>query len=84
MSGIPYSELKPGQKVRITQTVKVGNRSWPSKSEGTVRDVKRLVTGLATERNSDDIFSVATIHFRKENGELSCVTVDESTVVEVL
>jgi len=84
MSIVAHTELKPGQRVRITQTVKVGNRIWPHAVEGTVRDVQTLVTGLATQRNPDDIITVATVHFMKDNKELSSIAVDERTQIEVM
>jgi hypothetical protein len=81
---VTYQDLKPGQRVRITQTVKVGSQSWPATIEGTVRDVQMLVTGLATQRNPDDIVTAATVHFVKDNQELSSITVDERTQIEVM
>jgi hypothetical protein len=84
MATVSYQDLKPGQRVRVTQTVKVGNKSWPATVEGTVRDVQTLVTGLATERNPDDIVTVPTVHFMKDNKELSSIAVDERTKIEVL
>lgn len=77
-------DLKPGQRVRITQQVRVGRRAWPVTVEGTLRDVQTLQTGLATERNFDDIVTTCTVHFIKDNKELSSVAVDEHTKIEVL
>jgi hypothetical protein len=84
MTTVSYQDLKPGQRVRITQTVKVGSQSWPAVIEGTVRDVQVLVTGLATQRNPDDIVSAATVHFMKDTQELSSIIVDERTQIEVM
>jgi hypothetical protein len=77
-------ELKPGQRVRITQTVRVGRRAWPAAVCGTVQAVKTLITGLATERAADDVVAVPTVHFLKDNGELSSITIDERTTIELL
>jgi hypothetical protein len=85
MATIAPEHLKPGQRVRITQTVRVGKRSWPATVTGTIRDVQVLMTGLATQRAPDDIVAVPTVHFIKDgHGELSSITVDENTRVEVL
>jgi hypothetical protein len=84
MTTVPYQDLKPGQRVRITQTVKVGSQSWPACVEGTIRDVQTLVTGLATQRNPDDIVTVPTVHFMKDNQELSSIAVDERTRIELM
>lgn len=77
-------DLKPGQKVRITQTVRVGARSWPTTVEGTVRKVQVLITGLTVERAADDFVGVQTVHFTKPNGELSSIAVDERTKIETV
>lgn len=78
-----YRELRPGQRIRITQTVRVGLDCWTTTLTGTFREAQVLVTGLSTERAPDDIVSVATVHFIKDNGELSSIVVDERTQIEV-
>lgn len=84
MVQITVEELRPGQRVRITQPVRIGRRKWPAVVEGTVRDLKVLVTGLTVERGKDDVVTAPTIHLIKDNGELTSVTVDEFTTVELL
>jgi len=81
---VAYDDLKPGQKVKITQTVRVGLRSWPAVVTGTVRDLQTLMTGISTDRAPDDIVAIPTLHFVKDNGELSSVAIDEHTRIEVL
>ncbi len=78
------AELRPGQRVRITQTVRVGIKSWPAAVSGTFRHIDALATGLATERVPQDDIIVPIVHFTKDNGELSSVAVDENTVVELV
>lgn len=77
-------KLQPGQRIRITQTVRVGLKSWPAIVTGTFRGLNTLVTGLATDRVPEDDIIVATIHFTKDTGELSSVAVDENTNVEIV
>ena len=76
--------LTPGQRIRITQTVRVGQKSWPATVTGTFRAVNALVTGLATERVPQDDVVVPTVHFTKDNGELSSVALDEQSKIEIL
>jgi hypothetical protein len=78
------SELKPGQKIKLTQTVRVGEREWPTTVTGTFRNVSYLATGLATQRVPEDDIVVVTVHFTKENGELSSIALDEQSKVEVV
>jgi hypothetical protein len=78
-------ELKPGQRIRITQTVRIGcTAKWTAPVEGVFRLVNYLVTGLATDRLPEDDIVVIAVHFIKDNGELSSVTLDENTRIETV
>jgi hypothetical protein len=78
-------ELKPGARIRITQTVRMNCRnSWPAAVEGVFRHVHYLATGLATDRVPEDDIVVVTVHFTKDNGELSSISLDENSKVEKL
>jgi hypothetical protein len=76
--------LKPGQRIRITQTVRVGFKLWTTTVTGVFRELNYLATGLATDRVPHDDIVVVTVHFVKDNGELSSVTLDEQSKVEVV
>ena len=76
--------LSVGDRIRLTQTVRVGGRTWPAVAEGTFRGVNYLATGVTTDRVKEDDIVVPTIHFTKDNGELASVSVDEHTQVEKL
>jgi hypothetical protein len=75
--------LKPGQRIRVTQTVRVGQRTWTTTVEGVFRGVNYLATGLATNRATDEELVVATVHFTKDNGELSSIALDEQSKIEL-
>jgi hypothetical protein len=76
-------ELKPGQRIRVTQTVRIGcTAKWTAPVEGVFRLVNYLATGLATDRVPEDDIVVIAVHFIKDNGELSSVTLDENTRIE--
>jgi hypothetical protein len=74
--------LRPGQRIRITQTVRVGMKSWLAVVSGAFRHVDSLATGLATDRIPADDIVVSIVHFTKDNGELSSVALDEHTLIE--
>jgi hypothetical protein len=76
--------LQPGQRIRITQTVRVGSQQWQTTVPGIFRHVDYLVTGLATDRVPEDDIVVPAVHFTKDNGELSCITLDEHTRIEAV
>jgi hypothetical protein len=78
-------QLKPGQRVRITQIVKVGStKTWPLVVEGVFRHVDSLATGLATDRLKEDDIVIPVIHFTKDNKEMSSIAVDERTKIDVI
>ena len=78
-------KLKPGQRIRLTQTVAINTRrKWNTTVEGTFRHVNYLATGIATDRVPEDDIVVVTVHFTKDNGELSSITLDDSSRVEVV
>jgi azurin len=76
--------LQPGQRIRITQTVRVGQKQWTTTVPGRFRGVNYLATGLATHRVKEDDIVVVAVHFTKDSGELSSITLDEHTKVESL
>ncbi|MGL4555749.1 MAG: hypothetical protein ACRC33_31665 [Gemmataceae bacterium] len=75
--------LKPGERIRITQTVRMNSRWGFSRPvEGVFRSVNYLATGLATDRVPEDDIVVVTVHFTKDNGELSSVTLDGQSQID--
>ena len=71
--------LKTGDRITITQTVRVGARTWPATAAGAYRGVAYLSTGVTTERVRSDDLVVPTVHFTKDNGELASISLDENT-----
>jgi hypothetical protein len=76
--------LRPGQRIRVVQTVRVGARRWEAVAEGVFREINYLATGVVTDRVPEDDIVVPVVHFAKDNGELTSITMDENTVVSVL
>jgi hypothetical protein len=76
--------LKPGQRIRLVQLVRVGAKRWEAVAEGTFRLINYLVTGVTTDRVPEDDIVVPVVHFTKDNGELSSISVDENTGVSVI
>jgi hypothetical protein len=76
-------QLKLGQRIRIAQQVRVGSTAtWTTTVEGAFRGVNYLATGLSTDRVPEDDIVVVAVHFTKDNGELSSVTLDENSKIE--
>jgi hypothetical protein len=77
--------LKAGQRIRIVQKMRVGSSAkWDALVEGIFRNVNFLATGIATERVPEEDIVVVTVHFKKDNGELSSISIDEHTRIAVL
>jgi hypothetical protein len=76
--------LKPGDKIRAIQTIRVGSRKWESATDGTFREMAYLETGITTERLKEDDLVVPIMRFLKPNGELSSISIDEHTRVTKL
>ena len=76
-------DLKPGQRIRVTQTIRVGARSWTTAVEGAFRQIDYLATGLSTQRVREDDIVVPCIHFTKDSGELSSISLDEHSMLEI-
>lgn len=76
--------LQPGQRIRLTQTLRVGQKQWTATVEGAFREVRYLATGLSTDRVPEDDVVVPTVHFTKDNGELSSIALDEHSRIEVV
>ncbi len=76
--------LKPGDRLRVEQTVRVGGRTWPAVAEGEFRGIAYLETGVTTERVKDDDLVVPVVRFTKPNGELTSIAIDEKTKVTKL
>jgi hypothetical protein len=51
---VRYEDLQPGQRVRITQRVKVGFKIWQTEVLGVVERTERRRNGLHVKRNFDD------------------------------
>ncbi len=77
--------LKLGQKIRIRQLVRINcRRFWPTQDVvGTFRGFNYLATGIATDRVPEDDIVVIAVHFLKENGELSSITLDDHSHIEL-
>lgn len=74
--------LKPGDRIKLVQTVRVGARTWPAETAGIFRGLQYLSTGVTVERVPEDDIIVPTVHFTKDNGELASIALDENTKIE--
>ncbi len=71
------NDLQPGDRVEVTHIVKVGLKSWETKTVGTVERFERRRHGLHYRRNLDDKVFSDLIVLRLADGSLTTVTLDE-------
>ncbi len=76
--------LQAGDTIKVTQTVRVGAKSWKAEAQGTYRGLTYLSTGITTDRVPEDDIIVPLVQFTKANGEMGSISLDENTVLERL
>lgn len=76
-----FSELVPGDRVELEHEVKVGPRRWQTITAGEVVSTERRRHSLHFNRNPDDKVWSDVIVLRREDGELTTVTMDEFSVL---
>lgn len=79
-----HSDLRPGQKIRVRQTVDRREGDWHSEVVGTVVEVATRPTGSWFAHGHDNKVWLERIVLRKPNGELSMLTIDQWTRIEPL
>jgi hypothetical protein len=79
-----FENLRPGDRIEITHLVKVGFRAWKVTTSGTVDRIERRRHGIHFVRNPDDRVFSDTIVIRRDDGEMTAVTIDEMTLLRVM
>jgi hypothetical protein len=72
-----FATLRPGDRVEITHEVKVGFRRWTVKTAGTVVATDRRRHSLHFNRNFDDKVYSDVVILKRDDGELTTITLDE-------
>lgn len=81
---VAFEELRAGDRIRVTQRVKVGLKIWQTVVNGTVERTERRRSGLHVKRSADDKVYADLILLRKDGDPPveTTVTLDEFTHVE--
>jgi hypothetical protein len=72
-----FATLVPGDRVEITHEVKVGFRKWQSITVGTLVRKDRRRHSLHFRRNPDDKVFSDLLVLKRDDGELTTVTLNE-------
>ncbi len=83
---VPFEDLRAGDRVQITQRVKVGMKIWQTVVTGTVERTERRRNGLHVKRNFDDKAFADVLVLKKDGpaGDETTIAFDEYTHVERL
>ena len=76
-----FQQLQPGDRVEIDHEVKVGRERWHTKTVGTVQTAERRRHSLHFRRNGDDKVFSDYLLLKRDDGELTTITMDEFTVL---
>lgn len=79
-----FASLQPGDRVEIEHEIKVGLKRWTTTTRGTVERTERRRHGLHFQRNRDDKVFSDLIVLKRDDGELTTVTLDEFSVLRKL
>lgn len=71
------ADLQPGDRVEVVHEVKVGFRQWKSTTVGVVVSKDRRRHSLHYQRNFDDKVFSDVVVLRRDDGELTTITIDE-------
>jgi hypothetical protein len=79
-----FASLEPGDRVQVDHEVKIGFRKWHTATVGMVVRKDRVRQGVAYQRNFDDKAFSDVLVLKREDGELTTVTLDEFSEVRKL
>lgn len=83
---VAFEELRPGDRIRITQRIKVGLKVWTNQVAGRVERTERRRCGLHVKRSPDDLAFQDVIVLQKDGAaaDETTVALDEFTLLERL
>jgi hypothetical protein len=76
-----FATLQPGDRVEVTHEIKIGFRNWNAKTIGTVVATDRRRHSLHFNRNFDDKVYSDVLILKRDDGELTTITVDEFSAI---
>jgi ribosomal protein L34 len=79
-----FEQLKVGDLVELKHQVRVGFRQWETTTTGRVVRAERRRHGLHFQRQYDDKVFSDLLVLRREDGELTSVTLDEYSQLQKL
>lgn len=79
-----FEDCKAGQRVRIKHTIDRREQDWHTAIEGVIEGTELQKTGSWYAHSKDNKFWLRRIRIRKDDGELTLISVDPGTQIELL
>jgi hypothetical protein len=77
-------DLQVGQRIKVTQQVARRERTWTTEVIGTILELKDETTGSWYAHSKNNKYWLRRIRLRKDDGELTTVSLDRLSRVELL
>ena len=77
-------KCKPGQRVRIRQTIERREGDWHGAVEGVIAGIDLQKTGSWYAHSKEGQFWLRRVRLIKDDGEVTLLNIDSRTEVEVL
>lgn len=81
---VVFEQIRPGDRIELEHEVKVGPRRWTTRTVGIVVSKDRRRHSLHYQRNADDKVFSDVIVLRRDDQELTTVTLDEFSTLRIL
>ncbi|MFQ5489544.1 MAG: hypothetical protein ACE5GE_02380 [Phycisphaerae bacterium] len=77
-------QLKPGTRIRVTQTIRRRDEDWHTSVTGQVMSSGAEKTGSWYTHSPQGKLMLPRVRVRKDDGEITTLTLDQNSRVEVL
>ncbi len=77
-------KLEPGTQVRVTQTIQRRDTDWSTSVTGEVISCGAEKSGSWFAHGANGKLMLTRLHLRKQDGELTTLTLDDRSRVEIL
>lgn len=81
---LTLDKLKPGTRIKLTQTIDRRGGAWHADVCGTVEAVMDAPTGSWHAHGKAGRYWLRRVKLRKDDGELSLLTLDAGSRIEIL
>ena len=77
-------ELEAGRRIRVVQTIVRREGDWRGDVSGVIVEVEDKPTGSWFARARDDKYWLRRVRLRKDDGELTTLTLDQNSEIQIL